>query len=231
MSEDGEYVLTTTAKNLIVISTAVRAQKSHSGFLTSMGKNKPAPRKLVIKSEDIARHRMGEINFTPAHFNSGSSLERRIVTSTGLFIVTWNFRSVKLDRLDNYKVARYHDIVVADDFTYNDDGRIVVTLPNDVSVATRRNSASHISLFRATRSNCRLICDLVQICSGARVTSHTSYPTTFVPLASPFPFIRIAHCTGFFPYPFQISTVYDAFFPPCLQRCNLFHHSFCTRAN
>lgn len=138
VSEDGKYVLATTAKYLIIINTVVQNQKPQSGFLKSMGKNKPAPRKLVIKPEDIVKYRMGEINFTPAHFNTGSSLERSIVTSTGPFIVTWNFRSVKLGRLDNYKVARYQDNVVADDFAYNNDGRIVVTLPNDVSVASRR---------------------------------------------------------------------------------------------
>lgn len=138
VSEDGRYILATTAKYLLLINTVVQTKDPYSGFMKSMGKNKPAPRKLVIKPEDIVRHRMGEINFTPAHFNTGSSLERSIVTSTGPFIVTWNFRSVKLGRLDNYKIARYQDNVVADDFAYDNDGRIVVTLPNDVSVATRR---------------------------------------------------------------------------------------------
>ncbi|CDF38779.1 unnamed protein product [Chondrus crispus] len=138
VSEDGKYILATTAKYLVIINTVVQAESQHSGFLKSMGKHKPAPRKLVIKPEDIHKNRMGEINFTPAHFNTGSSLERSIVTSTGPFIVTWNFRSVKLGKLHNYNITRYMDNIVADDFAYNDDGRIVVTLPNDVTVARKR---------------------------------------------------------------------------------------------
>lgn len=138
VSEDGKYVLATTKKYLLIINTQVKEHKQPSGFLRSMGKHKPAPRKLVIKPQDIVKHRMGEINFTPAHFNTGNSLERSIVTSSGPFLITWSFRSVKLGRLDTYKIAKYQDEVVADDFTFNNDGKIVVTLPNDVSIATRR---------------------------------------------------------------------------------------------
>ncbi len=136
MTEDGNFVLATTAKYLLIIDTRVQGSEK-GGFLKSMGKNKPPPRKLVIKATDIAKYRMGEINFTPAHFNTGSSLERSIVTSTGPFIVTWNFRAIKMGKLDSYKVNRYRDNIVADDFAYNDDGRIVVTLPNNVGVARR----------------------------------------------------------------------------------------------
>ena len=138
VSENGDFILATTAKYLLLIDTRLKDDdKNRIGFQKSLGKNKPAPRKLTIRNEDIVKYRMGEINFTTAHFNTGSSLERSIVTSTGPFIVVWNFRSVKLGRLNSYKIKRYQDNIVADDFTYNDDGRIVVTLPNDVSVARR----------------------------------------------------------------------------------------------
>ena len=136
VTEDGNYILATTHKYLLVIDTRVQGQ-AKGGFQKSMGKNKPAPRRLTIKNEDVIKYRMGTINFTTAHFNTGSSLERSIVTSTGPFLVVWNFRGVKLGRTDNYKIRRYQDNVVADDFAYDNDGRIVVTLPNDVSVARR----------------------------------------------------------------------------------------------
>lgn len=138
VSEDGKYVLATTKKYLLVINTEVKEHKQPSGFLRSMGKFKPTPRKLMIKPQDVVKYRMGEINFTAAHFNTGNSLERSIVTSSGPFLITWSFRAVKLGRLDSYNIAKYQDDVVADDFTFNNDGKIVVTLPNDVSVATRR---------------------------------------------------------------------------------------------
>lgn len=136
VSEDGNYVLATTKKYLLIIDTRVKGSEK-GGFQKSMGKNKPAPRKLTIKSEDVVKYRMGEIQFTTAHFNTGSSLERSIVTSTGPFVVVWNFRAVKMGRLDSYRIRRYQDNIIADDFAYDNDGRIVVTLPNDVSVARR----------------------------------------------------------------------------------------------
>lgn len=136
VTEDGFFILATTAKYLLLIDTRVKGQ-AKGGFEKSMGKNKPAPRRLKISNTDIVKHRMGEINFTTAHFNTGPSLERSIVTSTGPFIVFWNFRQVKLGRLDQYMIKRYTDKIVADDFKYNDDDRIVVTLPNDVSIAKR----------------------------------------------------------------------------------------------
>lgn len=136
VSEDGFFILATTKKYLLVIDTRVKGMVK-GGFEKSMGKNKPAPRKLTIKNEDVARYRMGEISFTTAHFNTGDSMERSIVTSSGPFIVVWNFRQVKMGRLDQYKIRRYQDEVVADNFTFNDDAHIVVTLPNDVSVAKR----------------------------------------------------------------------------------------------
>ncbi|PXF47902.1 Vacuolar import and degradation protein 27 [Gracilariopsis chorda] len=136
VSEDGNYVLATTKKYLLIIDTRVKGSEK-GGFQKSMGKSKPAPRKLTIKNEDIVKYRMGEIQFTTAHFNTGSSLERSIVTSTGPFVVVWNFRAVKMGRLDSYRIRRYQDNIIADDFAYDNDGRIVVTLPNDVSVARR----------------------------------------------------------------------------------------------
>ncbi len=136
VTENGDLVLATTAKYLLIIDTRVKGREK-GGFLMSMGKNKPPPRRLMIKPQDIAKHRMGEINFTAAHFNTGSSLERSIVTSTGPFIVTWNLRAIKLGKLDSYRIKRFRDNIVANDFAYNDDGRIVVTLPNNVGVARR----------------------------------------------------------------------------------------------
>lgn len=135
-SEDGSLVLATTLKYLLIIDTRVKGQEK-GGFLKSMGKNKPPPRKLLIKPQDIAKYRMGEINFTPAHFNTGTGMERSIVASSGPFIITWNLRAIKLGRLDSYKIKRFRDNIVANDFKYGDDGRIVVTLPNNVGVARR----------------------------------------------------------------------------------------------
>jgi VID27 C-terminal WD40-like domain/VID27 PH-like domain len=134
VTEDGNFVLATTTKYLLVIDTRVKGE-TKGGFLKSMGKNKPQPIKLTISPQDQAKYRMGAINFTSAHFNTGASLERSIVTSTGPFIVTWSFRAVKQGKKEAYQVKRYRDTIVADEFEFGNDGKIVVTLPNDVCIA------------------------------------------------------------------------------------------------
>jgi VID27 C-terminal WD40-like domain/VID27 PH-like domain len=145
VTEDGNFVLATTEKYLLVIDTRVKGE-TKSGFQKSMGKNKPQPIKLVVSPQDRAKHRIGEISFTTAHFNTGASLERSIVTSTGPFIVTWNFRAVKQGKKDAYQIKRFKDSIVADQFAYGNDGKIVITLPNDVTLNSftpvRRNRRS-----------------------------------------------------------------------------------------
>ena len=74
-----------------------------------MGKEKPAPLKLRLKPADVAR--VGKVSFTPARFNTrhvshSAGIERTIVTSTGNFVVTWNFRHVKKGKLQEYQVQR-----------------------------------------------------------------------------------------------------------------------------
>lgn len=65
------------------------------------------------------------VNFTPAKFNVGEGLEKTIVTSTGPYIVTWNFRAVKAGRFTEYKIKRYDEDIVADNFTWGNDRDIV----------------------------------------------------------------------------------------------------------
>jgi hypothetical protein len=107
-----------------------------SGFTKSMGKDKPVPRRLQLKREHIAQMG-GKLSFTPAKFNTGPLKERSIVTSSGPYIITWNFRKVRQGKLEEYQIKQYKDQIIADQFKYGDDKSIVVTLPNDVSLATK----------------------------------------------------------------------------------------------
>jgi len=132
VTEDGTFVLATTKQFLLLIDTRV-AGEAKGGFLKSMGKAKPPPLRLMLKPEDIVKHKIKDVSFTPAHFNTGSSLEKNIVTSTGPFVVVWNFRQVKAGRRNAYQIRRYRDNIVADEFEYNNEGKIIVTLPNDVT--------------------------------------------------------------------------------------------------
>ena len=71
-----------------------------------MGKEKPNPLKLQIKATDIAKYRIGSIDFKPAKFNnfSSSGEESSVVTSTGNFLITWNFKKVRRGILKDYQV-------------------------------------------------------------------------------------------------------------------------------
>ena len=133
-TEDGNWILATCKSYLLVIPT--QTTEGGSGFNKSMGKEKPVPRRLQLKTEHIAQMG-GVINFTPAKFNTGQSQERSIVTSTGPYVITWNFRKVKQNKLNEYQIKKYNDTIVADQFRFRDDQSIVVTLPNDVSLAKK----------------------------------------------------------------------------------------------
>ena len=54
----------------------------------------------------MAKYRIGAIDFKPAKFNnfSANGEESSIVTSTGNFLITWNFKKVRRGVLNEYQV-------------------------------------------------------------------------------------------------------------------------------
>ncbi len=49
------------------------------------------------------------------------------MTSTGQYIVAWDFSKVKKGMLDRYEIKKYEDLVVQDNFKFGDDKEIVRT--------------------------------------------------------------------------------------------------------
>jgi hypothetical protein len=107
----------------------------------------------------------GVVSFTPAKFNTvagGGSKERAIVTSSGRFVITWNFNRIRQNVLDRYQVLlRLHYFrplperfltiaslppqinelggeVVADQFRFGDADTVVVAMPDDVAIAQKK---------------------------------------------------------------------------------------------
>lgn len=78
-------------------------------------------------------------------FNAGLSgePERTIVTSTGPFIVAWNFRQVKSGNINNYTLRRFSEEVVADNFKFGGDREIVSS--GGILHKLDRASAQHAS--------------------------------------------------------------------------------------
>lgn len=59
-------------------------------------------------------------------FNVGEGQEENaIVTSTGKYVIAWDFAKVKKGQMDKYEIKMYEDLVVQDNFRFGDDKNIV----------------------------------------------------------------------------------------------------------
>ena len=132
VTEDGSLAVCTTNTFLLVISTVVPST-GKNGFERAMGKDKPVPIELRLNFKDC-RMLGGNVKFTPAKFNMSETGERFIVTSTGPCLITWSFKfkNYRLTVNKNYRIKKFGENVVADEFRYKDDGEVLVALENDV---------------------------------------------------------------------------------------------------
>lgn len=141
-TENGKLILATCKTYLLLINTELTDGSGATGFTKSMGgaESKPIPKRLQLKPEHIAY--MGSApSFTPARFSTGQSEERAIITSSGPYVITWNLRRVKQGHLYDYQIKKYDDVVVADNFRYGQDRSIVVTLPENVTMISKKSLA------------------------------------------------------------------------------------------
>ena len=141
-TESGKLILATCKTYLLLINTELTDGSGATGFTKSMGgsESKPVPKRLQLKPEHVAY--MGSApSFTPARFSTGQSEERAIITSSGPYVITWNLRRVKQGHLYDYQIKKYEDVVVADNFRYGQDRSIVVTLPENVTMISKKSLA------------------------------------------------------------------------------------------
>ncbi len=87
------------------------------------------------------------IQFTAAKFNTGENIEKTIITSTGPYVITWNFRRVKSGHLYDYSIKKYPQRVVADSFRFGSDKNVIVTLPDDVTMVNKKDFATPQKMF------------------------------------------------------------------------------------
>lgn len=138
VTESGKYILATCKTYLLLICTEIPDSQGQLGFTKSMGAEKPIPKRLQLKPEHIA-YMGAQPSFTPARFSTGQSEEKSIITSSGPYVITWNMRRVKQGHLFDYQIKRYEDTVVADNFRYGQDRSIVVTLPEHVTMISKKS--------------------------------------------------------------------------------------------
>lgn len=107
VSADGRWVVATCKTYLLLIDTLIGdgRYKGSLGFDRSFpADSKPVPRRLQLKPEHVA-YMEDPVSFTAARFNTGiNEAEKTIVTSTGKYIITWNFRRLKQGRTDDYQI-------------------------------------------------------------------------------------------------------------------------------
>lgn len=146
-TENGTWVLATCKSYLLVLNTGLKDQSS-TGFQKGMGDQKPVPKRLQLKPEHAAW--MGQqVNFTVAKFSTGQDEEKAIVTSTGPYVITWNFRRVKSGRLYDYSIKKYAQDVVADNFKFGQDRSIIVALPTDVQMVRKSNLQTPTKMIKS----------------------------------------------------------------------------------
>jgi hypothetical protein len=94
-------------------------------------------------------HETGKpVSFTPAKFNAGEGAEEKsIITATGPYIVEWDLKKLLRGIKAPYKIKRYQDEVMADDFKFGSDKNVIVALPNEVNMVAKQN------LRKATRES------------------------------------------------------------------------------
>lgn len=113
VTADGRWIVATCKTYLLVIDTLIGNGKyaGSLGFDRAFpADSKPQAKRLQLRGEHAAY--MGlDISFSPARFNMGEGKEENaIVTSTGRYVIAWNFAKIKKGRLDDYVIKKWVSI-------------------------------------------------------------------------------------------------------------------------
>lgn len=134
-TKDGAWMLATTDTYLMVIQTKLEGELAYT---KALARKRKAPKKLQITPADISKYQIANINFTPAKFNvSSNSDENAIITSTGKFVIIWNFGSVKAGNSNDYYIKDLNDNVIKNEFRFGDESA-VITHPKSVKIQNSR---------------------------------------------------------------------------------------------
>ncbi|KAF9962255.1 hypothetical protein BGZ72_008390 [Mortierella alpina] len=153
VTANGRWVIATCKAYLLLIDVLNPTNKMLGFDASFPAKEKPQAIKLQLRPEHVASMKQG-VSFTTARFNTGvNEEEKTIVTSTGPYVITWNFRRVKNGHYE-YQIKQYADSVVADNFKFGQDRSIIVALPHDVTAVAKRNLVSPAEAFKVGVATC-----------------------------------------------------------------------------
>lgn len=109
VTANGRWLVATCKTYLLVIDTLI----GNGRYAGSLGfdrafpaDSRPQPKRLQLRAEHAVY--MGhDVSFSPARFNQGEGVEENaIVTSSGRYVVAWDFAKVKKGRLDSYVIKQ-----------------------------------------------------------------------------------------------------------------------------
>lgn len=145
-TEDGKWILATTQRYIMLIPTLLAddAPGSKTAFQRVLpAGTRPRPLKLQLDRADLDKYGIKNVNFSPARFNVGDgSIENWIVSSTGPFIITWDFGKIRRQgptacRAPSYKITKTVDQVIADQFRFGLDDQVVASTHDGVVLEKR----------------------------------------------------------------------------------------------
>ncbi|UKZ76276.1 hypothetical protein TrVFT333_003975 [Trichoderma virens FT-333] len=146
VSADGRWILGTTKNYILLVDAQQHGGKNEGklGFEKPFAADsKPRPRRLALSPEHVAQfyHETGQpVSFTPAKFNTGEGAEETsIITASGPYIIEWNLKRVIRGQKTPYKIKRYEEKVMADDFKFGSDKNVIVALPNEVNMVAKQS--------------------------------------------------------------------------------------------
>lgn len=156
LTATGRFIIATCKTYLLFIDVENKADpKRRLAYEPNLPKGgKPVPHRLQLKPEHVA-YMNERVSFTPAKFNTGPNEETTIVTSTGPYVVSWSLKKIRLGKIHDYVIKKYDDVVVSDNFVYNNDNSIVVALPNDVTTLSKKQLASPRDILTMPSRNLR----------------------------------------------------------------------------
>ena len=134
-TSNGDWLLATTSTYLIVLRTKLGGELAYTKAIAR--KIRP-PKKLTLTPEDLNTYNILKIDFSPAKFNvNANGEENSIISSTGKFVIVWNFISVKAGKLYDYTIKPVDERVVKNEFKYGEDNA-VLTYPRTITVQKSR---------------------------------------------------------------------------------------------
>ncbi|KAI5962962.1 VID27 [Candida pseudojiufengensis] len=156
VSKDGRWILATCKTYILLIDTNITGNQKNSGktgFTAFFDKDKkPIPRRLCLLPEHEAfiknNNPKNDFNFSSAYFNTGvNQKETSIISSVDNYIVTWSLSKILKNDPSPYQVKNYKQNIVADNFKFGSNNRLIISLPDDVNMIKKSSLNNPIKEF------------------------------------------------------------------------------------